>query len=243
MSANNIELLHPVAHRDLRVNTSKYNVEQNQVNSSMVMLSELSSLVHEYPIFITKNTSTGQFQLTAILGFEQGENLYLQGDAWQATYLPLDILRRPFRVHLPEGEFDSGAKLAVDYASPLFQRKVGERIFDEQGAPTPYLDRIQQTFSQLMTGTTQTRNLLQQANELELLSPINLNIDLAEQGNIELNGLYTFDQEAITNLTGSKLKTCHQSGILQVCHLLLSSAIHLDKLIKFKRNKNMQKVG
>ena len=235
MSSSKIELLDSVKHRDLRVNTKQFNYSQNNINTCVVMAGELSSLVHEYPIFITKSPETGQFQLSAILGFEKGENLYLDGESWRAKYLPLDILRRPFRAHLPEGEFTIGGKLALDISSPLFDLTNGERIFDDSGKPTKYLERIQHTFAQLMSGTKQTKELLQIAVEYELLEQISLNVDLVEQGTTQLNGLYTFNQKAISNLTGNKLKTCHQSGLLQVCHLVLSSALHLDNLIQWKR--------
>ena len=237
MSSSKIELLDSVKHRDLRVNINQYNYQQNHINSCVVMVGELSSLIHEYPIFITKNPETGQFQLSAILGFEKGENLYLAGDAWRAKYLPLDILRRPFRAHLPEGEFTVGGRLALDFSNPLFNLSTGERIFDDSGKPTKYLERIQKTFAQLMSGTKQTREILKQASELGLLEPIELNVDLVDENKITLNGLYTFNQKAIADLTGNKLKACHQVGVLQVCHLVLSSALHLDKLVQWKHNK------
>ena len=235
MSTSKITLVDSIRHKDLRVNNKNYNTPQNQVNMSVVMPGELSSLVHEYPVFITKSSETGQFQLSAILGLEKGENLYLQGNSWRAKHLPLDVLRRPFIVHLPEGELSEGAKLALDMNSTSINSTDGELLFDEQGEPTDYLKRIQQTFAQLMAGSKQTRELLKTANELNLLEPISLNIDLVEKGTMKLNSLYTFNQKAITELTGNKLKICHQNGLLQVCHLVLCSAIHLDKLIQWKR--------
>ena len=67
---------------------------ENQTNACMVVASELSTLCHEYPIFITKHPEHEQFQLNAILGLVSGQNLFLDGDSWRAKFLPLDILQK-----------------------------------------------------------------------------------------------------------------------------------------------------
>lgn len=241
MASNSIEMLNPAIHGKLRVNTKNYHCEENFVNAASVMVSELSSLVHEYPIFITKNNATGEFQLTAVFGFSNGENLYLKDDTWQATYLPLDILRRPFQLVKPDKNSSSQGHLAINSTSKQLQKNTGEMLFDDNGKPTAYLQRIQQTFSQLINGSEQTRAILSTADKFGLIEPVTINIELNEKESTSLNGLYAFKQKAVTELKGSELETCHNVGVLQVCHLLLSSGIHLDKLIKWKNIKSTTK--
>jgi hypothetical protein len=48
---------------------------------------------------------------------------------------------------------------------------------------------------------------------------------------VELNGLFSFDKEAVGKLSGQELEQAHQSGLLQVISLMLSSSLHLQKLI------------
>ena len=86
-----------------------------------------------------------------------------------------------------------------------------------------------------MSGAKQTREILQIVADYKLIESLTLNVDLGEKGTTTLNGLYGFDKKALANLSGEKLKHCHKSGVLEVCHLIQSSAIHLDKLIKWKR--------
>jgi hypothetical protein len=241
MATTSIEMLDSVKHKNLRVNTKSYNCEQNFVNAASVMVNELSTVVHEYPIFITKNNATGEFQLTAILGFSNGENLYLKDDEWQANYLPLDILRRPFQLVKPDKTSSSEGHLAIDTASKQLQENTGENLFDNSGNPTAYLQRIQQIFSQLINGAKHTRAILSKADELGLIEPVTINIELNDKDSTSLNGLYSIKQKAVTELKGSTLETCHNAGVLQVCHLLLSSGIHLEKLIKWKNIKSTAK--
>lgn len=239
MASNSIEMLNPAKHSKLKVNTTRYNYVQNHVNATSVMVTELSTIVHEYPIFITKNNSTGEFQLTAILGFSTGENLYLKDDTWQANYLPLDILRRPFQLVSSDNSNTSEGHIAIDTANEQLQETTGEMLFDFSGKPTAYLQRIQQTFSQLLKGSEQTRNILKKADELGLIEPVTINIELNDKESTSLNGLYSFNQKALTELKGNALKEAHNASVLQVCHLLLSSGAHLEKLIKWKNSQNI----
>ena len=234
MQHKTLAMLDPTKHSHLKVNTKHFNCTQNQVNITSVIVNELSTVIHEYPIFITKNNTSGEFQLSAVLGFSSGENLYLKGESWQANYLPLDILRRPFQLVAPEENSKSGGHIAIDTASPQLQEQTGELLFDNTGKPTAYLERIQKTFSQLLNGAQQTKNILKKAEEFGLIEPITLNIELNDKEATTLNGLYSFNQKAITALTGDALQACHENSVLQVCHLVLSSGIHLEKLIKWK---------
>lgn len=233
MAKQDIQLLDKVKHKDIKINTQAVNVLQNQVNVAFVVVNELSTITHEFPIFITKNPNTGQFQLVALLGFKSGENLFIQDGKWQATYLPLDILRRPFQAMLEKEDDTSTGRIAIDMSSEQVQTDKGEGLFNEDGSATEFLQRIQTSFSQLMGGTERTTQILQTAGELGLIEGINLDIELPNGEKRGLNGLYSFNQEAVTQLTGANLETCHQQGILQVCHLVLSSSLHLNKLIKW----------
>ncbi|MCF2950267.1 SapC family protein [Paraglaciecola aquimarina] len=232
-----IELLDSQAHRKLKIQTQKLNTKQNRVNVANVSVGELNTLVHEYPVFITKSPNSGDLQLTAILGFKSGENLFLKGDEWRATYLPLDIIRRPFQAYLPDQNNPNQGHIAIDLLAEQVNEKHGTPLFDDQGNKTEFLQRVEQTFSQIMGGAVQTLNLLKQAEQLGLIESINLSIEVPNKGKVELNGLLAFNKEAVDKLSGQELEQAHQSGLLQVIHLLLSSTLHLQKLIGWSANQ------
>ena len=228
-----LELLSNEKHQKLRIDNKLVDCKQNRVNIALVTVGELSTLIHEYAVFITKSPTTGQYQLAALLGFNSGENLYLKDNLWRATYLPLDILRRPFQAYLADPSKLKEGRIAIDVASEQVSNSVGEALFNEQGDATEYLQKVQKTFAELMSGADQTQTLLEQANQLELIESITLNIDIPGQDSTALNGLYAFNKEALTNLSGTELEQAHQSGVLQVSHLILSSTLHLQKLINW----------
>ncbi|WP_448248855.1 SapC family protein [Thalassotalea agariperforans] len=237
MTTNTIELLDPARHKHLKIDTSLVDVPDNQMNSATVMVGELARLMHEYPVFITKNPNTGQFLLSALLGIESGENLYIQNNVWQARYLPLDILRRPFQAMLAEEGNFSGGRIALDVASPMVQENKGEPLFDSLGQPSPYLERIQQTFGQLMGNMEKTNEVLNQLYKFELLESISLKLDLGGDEPVSMKGLYAINREKLAQLQGEDLETCHREGLLEVCHLIINSGVHVEKLIRWSQEK------
>ncbi|WP_158970217.1 SapC family protein [Paraglaciecola sp. L3A3] len=232
------ELLDSKIHKNLKIDTSLLNTKLNRVNVSSVIVSELNTLVHEYAIFMTKSPSSGELQLTAVLGFDAGENLYLDGNNWRATYMPLDIIRRPFQAYMPDKNKMDQGHLAIDVAAEQVNKKKGAALFDEQGNKTEYLQKIETTFSQIMGGVPYTAALLKEAEDLKLIEPVTITVEIPNRGKVDLNGLYGFDKKAIDKLTGAALKKAHQSGLLQVIHLMLSSTIHLQKLIGWSAANN-----
>lgn len=160
MVAKTIEMLDSVKHSQLKINPKNYNCAQNHVNVASVMVNELSTVVHEYPIFITKNSMTGEFQLSGVLGFTQGENLYLKGDTWQANYLPLDILRRPFQLIKPEKGVNTEGHLAIDMSSPQLQDDSGEALFEKTANLLNIYNVFRKAFLNLLTVQSKQKTYL-----------------------------------------------------------------------------------
>ncbi|KMT64256.1 SapC family protein [Catenovulum maritimum] len=233
MTDKNIQIVNFQLHSDLCIDTKNYEAAENKMNTAYIVATEISTLCHEYPIFIIKNPDNGLFQLCALLGLNSGENLYLDNGQWRAKYLPLDVLRRPFQLALPEGSMDNQGQVAINMDSPQVCVGKGEAVFTEEGEPTAYFKRIQQSFSQLMGGTKFTSSLLKQADDLGLLEQVTLDYESSSKGKQSLNGLYSFSQEAVSKLAGESLEQCHKSGILQVCYLMQTSGIHLQKLVEW----------
>ncbi|MCU4675612.1 SapC family protein [Catenovulum sp. 2E275] len=230
--AAQVELLDKQKHQQIKIKTGNMDTPENRVNAALVVVTELSTLIHEYPIFATKHPNTGQFQLVAILGFSPKQNLYLHGEQWRATYLPLDIMRRPFSAMIENDDFSAG-RIAIDVNHPWVNTQTGEALFTAEGKATEFLQRMQNTFAGLLAGTQRTQQILNVAAEHKLLTSINLEVELKNGEKTGINGLYAVDTDALKNLSGDGLATCHKASVLEVCHLLLSSGAHIQKLIKW----------
>src|SRR6185437_15811470 len=71
-----------------------------------VIVKEFPLLVIHYPILLSKDTQTGQFYCGAMLGFDEGENLFLEEWTRGELYRPLNLQRGPFYANGPELAID-----------------------------------------------------------------------------------------------------------------------------------------
>jgi hypothetical protein len=231
-------LLDPRIHRDLKVDPAKVEAHGAFERSVPVVLSEFQKLAVQYPILITKNTETGQFVCVSIFGFEEGENLFWQDGTWNAIYVPLNVTRQPFFA----GENDSAQEgheqdqfvVCVDVESDSVQEVGGEALFDESGAATDYLQRMQSTLAQLLEGEAQTRKFLQKLKELNLLTPMTLEITFVNDQPQRVAGAYTIDETRLQGLSQEALFELHSQGYLHPIYAMIVSLGQLYSLIEKK---------
>lgn len=93
--ANHV-LLNSVEHSDLRVITQRGDKYGDDLWFSPTFVDEIRSVQAHYPIVFHKDQTTAQFTPVALFGFEQQENLFLQANEWNASYIPLSVQRMPF---------------------------------------------------------------------------------------------------------------------------------------------------
>lgn len=226
-----LALLSPAEHSQLKIIRREYQDPSFAVNLTTVMTSELALLAHEYPLFFYKSARSGEFQLAALLGFESGQNLFLSDGKWTARHVPLDIQRRPFQLHVPDDQPTKSGHLAIDPHSPQFSTTQGEALYDQDNSPTPTLLHYHKLFSHLLSASEHTQGVLATLVKHDLLENVELNVAL-NKGDITLRDLYAVNVRNLNALTGDALKTCHDHGVLQVCHLVMSSGSHLEIMIE-----------
>ncbi len=225
-------------HRGIRVITSRGADYGENVHFVPVIADELSSLVLEYPTCLIKNDDTGRFGLHAMLGFEPGENLFLNGDVWEGTYIPLHIRRQPFMVALTgeEGEEPTPETtvITIDMDSKRVQESEGEALFNEDGSWTPYLQGVSELLSGLVPGLMRTDAFIAALEEHDLIEPAQLTVTFAGGEQRRFEGIYTVSEKKLGELEGDTLKDLQNKGYLQASYLMLASIGHVQKLIDRK---------
>lgn len=223
-------------HRKLRVVTSRGAEYGENVHLVPVIADELNSLVLDYPVCLLKDDETGQFGLHALLGFDQGENLFLRGSQWDASYIPLHVKRQPFMVGFAANEpaIPENAVITVDMDSKRVQESEGEALFTEDGSRTEYLAGIDNLLAGLMNGIETTEAYVAAIAELDLIESAQVNITFASGGQRTYDGLYTINADKLNELSGEALEELHRKGFLQASYLLLASMGQLQKLIARK---------
>lgn len=240
---SNVVALNNESHRNLTV-VSKRGAEYGEATHLIpVVANELRNLVLEYPVCITKDPSNGQFSLCALLGFEPGGNLYLNGDRWDAQYIPMHIRRQPFMVgyknpQAAPGE-DKGAVITLDLNSKRVNEDggEGERLFDDEGNNTPFMQQVSDLMGQLMAGMESTNAFLNILADSDLIEPAHINVQFASGEQKRYEGLYTINEEKLQKLDADKLVHFHQHGFLQAAYWLGASMGQVRKLIALKNTK------
>jgi len=231
-------LLDPRIHRNLKVDPGKVAAHGAFERSVPVVLSEFQNLAIQYPIIITKNTETGQFVCVSVFGFEEAENLFWRDGAWNAVYVPLNIARQPFfageNEPAPKGQKQDQFVVCIDIESDSVQEAGGEALFDQHGAATEYLHRMQSTLAQLLEGETQTRKFVQKLKELNLLKPMSLEITFVNDQSQRVAGAYTIDETRLEGLSQEEFLELHSLGYLHPIYTMIVSLGQLYSLIEKK---------
>ena len=144
-------LLNNVDHKDLRVVTKHGAQYGDNVMTALSFPHEFRNLQAHYPIVFFKSEDGTGFHSAALLGFQEGENLFLEAGGWDAAYVPLTLARQPFLIGNVKGEM----LLHVDLDSPKVSRTEGEPVFLEFGGNTDYLEQVSSMLRAIHDGLEQ----------------------------------------------------------------------------------------
>jgi hypothetical protein len=243
MKTKELILAHPVilsndTHRKLRVITTRSAEYGENTHIVPVIGNELSDLVLDFPVCLMKNKETGKFSLNALMGLEPGENLYLQGEHWAASHLPLHMRRQPFLLAFTNEEKqtteDNEAHIAIDMDNKRVNESQGQAIFNEDGSKTPYLEDIMRVLEMLAKGIESTEAFISILVEHDLIESTQLNITFANGEKQSLQGIYALSTDKLDDLKGEVVAELHSRGFLQACYLMVASMGQVAKMIKMK---------
>ena len=235
---SNPVLLNNIDHAALRVITSRGAAYGDNAMSALTFPDEFRTLQAHYPIVFRKNAD-GSFEALALFGFQEGENLFLEGDAWLVPDLPLTVERQPFLIGV-DGE---QLMVHVDLDSPRLSTSEGEPLFLPQGGTSDYLERMNSTLRAIHLGLQGARGFVGALLEHDLLESFVFDIELDDGSNNRLAGFYTIHEERLAALNGAALERLHRAGYLQAAYMVLASMSNFRTLIDRKNRKLQAHAG
>lgn len=225
--------LNNVDHAQLKVAPRAGAAFGDSVNQLLVVPTEYEAAQREFPIFFRKDQN-GDFQSVALLGFDRGENLFLNGEGWTSHYVPAVQRRGPFFAAVPEtGE----PKIHVDLDDPRVGAADGEPLFKPHGGNAPYLEHVAEALLTIHEGLGAARAMFAMFFELDLIQPIELNVDLGDGLTYNIPNFFTVGAELFSALDGDALQRLNHSGLLAAAILVRASLGNLDRLIELKNRK------
>jgi hypothetical protein len=230
------QVLNREKHRRLRVRTGCGAALGDAVMYVMTYPMEFRDIQSCYPILFTKDPNTGGFFAAAILGLEAGQNLFLQGDRWDATYVPTMVQRQPFLIATGREGDDKPPVVSLDLDHPRVSQDEGEVLFDSEGEPSEFLNQKIRLLDKLHRGLQHGSGFIDTLLQHQLLVQIVLDLAFADGGKKTLQGFYCIAEERLYQLKGDVLESLNQAGYLQPVFMAVASLSRVRDLIE-RRNR------
>lgn len=221
-------LLNNVDHKDLRIITRRGAECGDAVMFAVTFPAEFRNLQAHYPIVFRKSPDGTTFEPVALLGLQEGQNLFLRGHRWDATYLPLAIDRLPFYIGMADDEL----LVHVDLDSPRISTTEGEAVFLTHGGSTEFLQRMTSVLLAIHEGLQSNPAFIAGLLAHDLLEPFVFDLESADGVRSRLSGFYTIDEERLQALGGSALEQLSQAGHLQAAYMAIASLSQFRALIE-----------
>ncbi|MBO9711560.1 SapC family protein [Sphingomonas sp.] len=228
-------LLTAEAHRDLRIREERGAALGDAVMCCVTFPDEFRRVQDDYPILFRLNAERDAFTAYAMFGFEDGENLFLDGERWDAGYRPLAMDIQPFLIGQPDGE--GNRQVHVDLASPRIAAAEGVRLFDEDGRATPFLEAVADKLGALDQAYTGAEAFLAALARHRLLEPLTLEITLEDGSINRLVGFHALDEARLQALDAATLGELHAAGHLMPLFMAVASLGKLSGLVARKNRR------
>jgi hypothetical protein len=208
-------------HRHSSVEIGRNFAFSSKINSVPLTAVEFREAQSDYPIVFAGNKEG--VMPAVILGLREGENLYLSHDGkWDARYIPAFVRRYPFV--FAKSDDEQRFNLCIDEQFSGFNGDGrGERLFTDDGKPTPYVDNILKFLQEYQLQIHRTERFCKKILDLELLEPMQAQVELNSGERYSLGGFMAINREKLKELPGDKLAELAKTDELELIYLHLQS--------------------
>jgi len=221
-------------HRKLKVKSIENFDFVKNINMASIMLHEFSRAAATYPIVFVEDRQKDQFRPVVLLGLEDGENLFVQADKWQASYIPAIIRRYPFALgNTPEeGRF----VVCIDEQSSLVNEQDGQPLFKESGEPAEVMERVKRYLAELQQMDKFTEDFCIYMAEKNMFTPLNVKVRIGNELK-NITGAYVINEERLNSLSDETFLHLRTVKYIPVVYSHLSSLSQIERLLSFKDKK------
>ena len=232
---SNFQILNSIDHKDLRVIDQPGAEYGDAIHCCPAYTFEFRALQADFPVLFTDTTTDGLLPV-ALMGFEPGENLLLDGASWRASSRPAFLRKGPFLIgqHTTD-EAEDVRLLSIDMEhARVSTHDEGEPLFQPLGGRTEYLESIADLLEHIYYAAEETKQFVAALKALDLIESVTLDISLRDGSQNQLLGFSTVNEEAVKTLSPSALGELSKAGQLMPLFMMLASLGNLRKLIDLK---------
>jgi hypothetical protein len=213
-------------HGKLSVKTGNNFSFARDVNSVPLMAAEFTNASAECAVVFAGHDD--DIIPVVLLGVRDGENLFVNPDgSWGARYVPAFLRRYPFV--FSSSDDGTNFTLCVDEEFEGCNRKGrGERLFDNDGERTQYLQGVLGFLQAYQVQFQRTRALTKRLNDLNLLEAMQARFALRDGKVLTLTGFFTVNRDRLRALSADQLADLMRNDDLELIYLHLQSMRHLS---------------
>lgn len=199
---------------------------------------DLSKAVMEMPIGFVKRDD--KFMLTALLGYEPDNNLFVDQDGkWLGKYIPSAFKWYPFQL---AQDRSNQLVFCVDEESGLITDDPNDKPFlDDMGQMSEDLHHVVSFFKNVERSRLLTIKACAALDKHELFQPWPLKISV-QSGLHKIEDLFRVDEEKFNNLSSEVAGELHRAGALPVAYCHFLSQQHLPSLCNLDQKQQQKEV-
>lgn len=198
---------------------------------------ELSMAVQTLPLCFTRWQD--RFFLSALLSLVENENHFVNPDGrWAGIYVPACFRGHPFYVgKVPES--DNKLIFCVDEACGLISDREGVAFFAEDGQPSPEVVKIFDFLKKIENNRVDTQRGVDALAETGTIVEWPFKVK-TESGDIELEGLYRFDEEKFAGLDDEVVLKLRRTPAIAIGYGQLYSMVNVRVLVHLANVRKKQ---
>lgn len=199
-----------------------------QVNSVPVTAVEFPRAALEYSLVFAGDEAG--IMPAAVLGIEDSKNLFVDAAGrWTGSYVPAFVRRYPFVFSSTDG---ASFTLCIDGNFKGWnQEGKGQRLFDDTGERTEYLENILKFLQQYQMEFQRTQSFCKKLKELDLLEPVHAQFTSPGGERRALSGFMAVSRERVKKLPAETLSKLASTDELELIYLHLQSLNHFERLL------------
>jgi hypothetical protein len=198
------------------------------INAVPLVAAEFPKAISFYPVVFTR---AEPFLPVALLGPENGKNEFLANDgSWrEGAYIPAYLRRYPFAL-ASEKQGSERMLLCADLKAEGFSEGTSGQLF-EDSEPSAHAKQILDFCSRFETAMQNTRAMVRELSDLDLLEESAVNISRGEQ-TFRINGFRVVSEQKMRDLDDEKLASLTRRGIVGMVTAHLFSTQRFSDLIQ-----------
>jgi len=232
MMYSNAVALNREQHSDLTISPSPNGFRfASDLLTVMLVATEFYDAGRQFPIIFTI-LPDNSVQPVALLGFEEGENLFVDDEGkWTGRYIPAYFRRYPFIT--TDESAEGQAVVCFDETYDGFNLEGGISLF-ENGEATTKTVEIQNFLQGYLQQLKLTRAFGATLLEKGLLREISAQANLVDGRTYGLNGMQVVDEQKLAELSEEEVVQMFKDGSLPLIYAHLLSLRNLQELVERK---------